>query len=69
MLEFKENCRFQGELSISGAELADRLDAAATQMKVRSEESMEKVTELQALLNINSKGVDQTQAIAKTALC
>lgn len=59
MVQLGKGARIQGELSISGAELAERLVVAATQMKVRSEESVEKVGELQALLSNNKKAVDE----------
>jgi methyl-accepting chemotaxis protein len=59
MVQLGKGARIQGELSISGAELAERLVVAATQMKVRSEESVEKVGELQSLLVTNKKAVDE----------
>ncbi|SPF45548.1 Chemotaxis protein [Candidatus Desulfosporosinus infrequens] len=59
MVQLGKGARIQGELSISGAELAERLVVAATQMKVRSEESVEKVGELQTLLVTNKKAVDE----------
>ncbi|SDG69682.1 methyl-accepting chemotaxis protein [Desulfosporosinus hippei] len=59
MVQLGKGARIQGELSISGAELAERLVVAATQMKVRSEESVEKVNELQSLLGGNKKAVDE----------
>lgn len=68
MGQLSKGARMQGELSIKGAEVAERLVVASTQMKVRSDQSADKVSELQTLIDANKKTVDNMIAgITKTA--
>lgn len=68
MQQLSQGAKAQADLTGKGSGLGERLATAATQMRMRAQESQEKVIELQAILDTNKKSVDGLiEGISKAA--